>query len=105
MKKSIETIGKPVVSGDHFFIVDYQKFFINLFKLKNSQIEYSVNINNSIAKFLNTKEKSVSIKNLKIVNDKLYLFLNNSFIVKFDISGKIENIEKLKFKIQSDPIF
>ena len=104
LKKSIDSSVKPVVSGDHLFFITKNSLLICL-NSKNSQIEYSVNINNSIAKFLNTKEKSVSIKNLKIVNDKLYLFLNNSFIVKFDISGKIENIEKLKFKIQSDPIF
>ena len=35
----------------------------------------------------------ISIKNLKIKNNQLYLFLKISNIVKFDISGKIENIE------------
>lgn len=104
LKKPIDSSVKPIVSGDYLFFIT-KKYLLICLNSKSSKIEYSININNSIAKFLNTKEKSVSVKNLKIVNDKLYLFLKNSFIVKFDTSGKIENIEKLKFKIQSEPIF
>ena len=54
---------------------------------------------------MNTKEKSISVKSLEILNNSLYLFLDNSFIVSLSPQGKIKNIEKLKSKINSFPIF
>ena len=38
------------------------------------------------------------------MNDKIFIFLNNSFILNFDIIGNLDNIEKLPTKINSNPI-
>ena len=59
----------------------------------------------SIQDFLDSKKKSVNIKSLAIVNNRLLLFLSNSYLVKFSTVGKIENINKLSSKLNSFPIF
>ena len=38
-------------------------------------------------------------------NNNLFLFLNNSYLVKISINGKILEINKLPSKIRSLPIF
>ena len=81
---------------------DYLLVCINL---ETGEFEYSININKEIAKFLNTKERLVSIKSLEILNSKLYFFLNNSFTVSFSSNGSINSVTKLKSKINSFPIF
>ncbi len=66
---------------------------------------YSTDISQNIANFLDTKKKSIDIKSLAIANNDLYLFLNNSYLVKFSINGKIKDIHKLPPKLKSFPIF
>ena len=38
------------------------------------------------------------------MNDKIFIFLNNSFVLNFDIIGNLDNIKKLPTKINSNPI-
>ena len=38
------------------------------------------------------------------MNDKIFIFLNNSFILNFEKIGNLDNIEKLPTKINSNPI-
>ena len=74
---------------------------INSFK-----INYSVDLEQTIANFLDVKKKKpISIKSLLLVNNNLFLFLNNSFFIKLDLIGEIKEISKLSSKIKSDPIF
>ena len=40
-----------------------------------------------------------------VVNDKIFIFLKNSYILKFSIYGNLDEIVKLKNKLNSDPIF
>ena len=104
LKKSITSIIKPIVSGRNLFLLtdDYLLVCINL---ETGEFEYSININKEIAKFLNTKERLVSIKSLEILNSKLYFFLNNSYTVSFSSNGSINSVTKLKSKLNSSPIF
>ena len=39
-----------------------------------------------------------------LLNDKIFIFLKNSYIVKFKINGEIYEITKLPQKINSQPI-
>ena len=41
---------------------------------------------------------------MMIVNDKIFIFLKNSFLLKFDFNGKIKNINKLPNKLNTFPI-
>ena len=59
-----------------------------------------------IAKFLNTKKKrGLEFKKITVVNNKIFIFLKNSFILKFDLYGNLEDLKKLPSKINSQPIF
>ena len=40
-----------------------------------------------------------------MVNNQLFIFLNNSFILKFDVKGKLNKIDKLPSKLNTNPIF
>ena len=40
-----------------------------------------------------------------MANKKLYIFLENSYYIKFNIKGEIEEINKLPSKLNADPIF
>ena len=40
-----------------------------------------------------------------LVNNKILIFLDNSKLIRFDIRGEIEKINKLPSKINSLPIF
>ena len=103
-KRPITSIVKPIVSGKNLFLItkDYLLVCIDLI---TNNIEYSININKEVAKHLNTKEKLVSIKSFEILNNKLHIFLESSFILVFEPTGKIENVSRLKTKIKSYPIF
>ena len=103
-KRPITSIVKPIVSGKNLFLItkDYLLVCIDLI---TNNVEYSINVNKEVAKYLNTKEKLVSIKSFEILNNKLHIFLENSFILVFEPTGKIENVSRLKTKIKSYPIF
>ena len=103
-KISISTAIKPVISGENLFLVTNDNLLVCI-NLETGEIIYSIDINQNISEFLNTREKSLSIKALTIVNNDLYLFLNNSYFVKFIPTGKIKSIVKLSSPPQSLPIF
>ena len=58
-----------------------------------------------IANFLKTKQKQINIKHIYLLNSSLFVFLNNSYLVKFDLNGSIIDIDKLKTKMETNPIF
>ena len=103
-KISINTTIKPIISGKNLFLVTNNNLLVCI-NLETGEIIYSVDINQNISDFLNTKKKSLSVKTLAIVNSDLYLFLNNSYFVKFISTGKIKSIVKLSSPPQSLPIF
>ena len=73
--------------------------------LTTGKIIYSYNINQKIADYLNSKKRQVEVRNIMVVNDKIFIFLKNPYILKFSIYGNLEEIVKLKNKLNSDPIF
>ena len=38
------------------------------------------------------------------INDKIYIFLKNSYVLKFELAGKIKEIVKLPNRINTFPI-
>ena len=79
-KKNFSTFFRPIVIKNYLFIITKNDFLIAM-NLVNGKIIYSHNINEKISEFLDTKRKKVSIKNFSIINDQIYIFLNNSYIV------------------------
>jgi outer membrane protein assembly factor BamB len=103
-KKPITSILKPAISGEHIFLVTKDNLLVCM-NLKSGKIIYSINISQEIGVFLNTKNKSISVKFLSIINNNLFLFLNNSYVVQFNTIGSINKIVKLPNKMSSNPIF
>lgn len=95
---------KPLIISNYLFLVTKNDLLIS-WDLKKQKIIYSYDINQSIAKFLNSDKKKVSVKNLFMANNDLYIFLKNSYLLKFSIRGKLKKVLKLKSKINSQPIF
>ena len=74
-------------------------------KLNDGKIIYSYDLNQKVANFIDTKKKNLQIKNLFLVNNKIFVFLKNSYIIKIRLDGEIDEIIKLPSKINSHPIF
>ena len=72
--------------------------------INNGKIIYSYDLSLKIAEFLNIKKKDADIKNFMILNGKIVIFLQNSFILISNINGNLEQIRKLPTKINSYPI-
>ncbi len=103
-KKLITSISKPIVSKQGLFFITKDDLLVYK-DLKSFNVVYSININEEIAKFLGTKKKSVEIKSFYVVNNKIFLFLENSYLVVFSLEGKIQQIYKLPVKLGTFPIF
>ena len=72
--------------------------------MNNGKILYSLDINQEISNYLKSKKRKVQIKNMMIVNNKIFIFLKNSYLLKFDLNGKLTNIDKLTNKLNTFPI-
>ena len=103
-KISINSIVQPITSDKNLFLITNKNLLVCI-DLNLGNIIYSIDINSQIAKFLQTKKKSIEIKTLFLSNNNLFLFLDNSYLVKISIKGEILEITKLPSKIKSMPIF
>ncbi len=95
---------KPIIHNNYLFLVTKNNFLI-AFDLINLKILYSYNIDDQVAKNLKIKKKKISLKDLLLVNDDLFILLNNSYILYFNIRGKLKVIKKLNASMNTKPIF
>ena len=98
LKKNITSIIKPIVSGQNLFLITKDNLLVCI-NIVTGEILYSVEINQEIANFLETKKRSIYINSLSLINNNLYIFLENSYVVKFSVNGQINDTMKLKSKI------
>ena len=103
-KIAITSIIKPIVSGKNIFLITKDNLLVNI-NLATGTIKYSLEINQEIANYLDTKKKFIDIKSAALINNNFFLFLSNSYLVQFSAEGKIVNIDKLPSKLGSTPIF
>ena len=103
-KKNFSSALKPIMNKDYLFLITKNDLLISL-NLNNGEIIYSYDINQKISEFLNLKKKKAEFKNMAIVNDKIFIFLNNSFFLIFNINGKLEEVKKLPSNLSTHPIF
>ena len=92
------------ILDDYAFLVTNNGFLISL-DLRSGKIIYSFNLNDKIADFFNIKKKKISPKNIVILSDDIFIFLKNSYLVRFDIFGDIKSVNKLPSKLKSFPIY
>ena len=102
-KKNFSSNLKPLIINNYLFMVSKNHFLISL-NLDTGKIIYSFDINKKVSDFLNTNKKRAEFKNIFMINGKIFVFLKNSYVIVFELSGKIEKIMKLPFKLSSEPI-
>ena len=104
LKASISSIVKPIISKKNLFLITPDNLLVCL-NVDTGEVIYSVDINQEIANFLKIKKKSITTRSFAIVNNNLFVFLRNSYLVKFTRKAKIQNINKLPVNLGSFPIF
>ncbi len=102
-KKNFSSAIKPLMIDNYLFLVSKNNLLISL-NLIDGEIIYSYDVNELIAKYFNVKKKKVDMQSLMILNDKIFLFLKNSYLVKFNLNGSVDNIVKLPSKLNTQPI-
>ena len=95
---------KPIILDNNLFLITKNNLLISL-NLRNAKINYSYDINQQIAELLDTKKKKVKFKTMMLANNKIFVFLKNSYILKYNLNGTLEKINKLPTKIKSQPLF
>ncbi len=99
-KKNFSTEFKPVLIEDYLFAITRNKYLVAINTI-NGEIIYSYDLNEKIAKFLNTKKKNAIFKDIIILNNKIMILLENSYILIFSLIGDLQQIKKLPTKIKS----
>ena len=94
----------PIINNDYIFVISRNNLLISL-QISTGKILYSYNINQLISDYLRSKKKKVQIKLMRLINNKIFIFLDNSFVVKVDVNGELKEIYKLPKKINSNLIF
>jgi hypothetical protein len=103
-KKNFSSYIKPIINNDYAFFITSNNFLISM-NLDDGKIIYSYDINKKISDFLNLKPKNVNIKNFSLADNKIIIFLKNSYVLAFEVFGEVVSVKKLPSKIKSDPIF
>ncbi len=95
---------RPILTDDILFLITKNDFLIAIDLTKN-KILYSYDINKKIADYYDIKKKKAEILNFALINNNIFIFLRNSYVLIFGNNGEIQDIYKLKNKIYSNPIF
>lgn len=103
-KQNFSSVVKPIITEKYLFLITKKNLLIAI-DLENYQIIYSYDLNEKIAKYLNVKKKSAEFKSLMMANNYLYIFLKNSYFLKLNLYGEIQNVKKLSSKFKTYPIF
>ena len=103
-KKNFSVSVKPVILDDYVFSITKNDLLVAM-ELSTGKIIYSYDINEQISQFLGIKRKKAEFKNINIINNNILIFLQNSYTLKYDITGELLDIIKLPSKINSFPIF
>ena len=101
-KFNFSTKIRPVIIKNHVFLLTKNYYLISI-DLNSNDILYSYYIG-EIAEGSKKKIKDFIIKDLMILNNGIFIFLDNSKVINFDINGKFKKILKLPSKIYSSPI-
>ena len=102
-KTNFSLIVSPIMIEKYFFSITRNDLLIAM-DLENRKMIFSSDINQNISDFLNVKKYNVEIKNINILNEKIFVFLKNSYYLIYNFDGILEDIRKLPAKINSQPI-
>tara|TARA_Y200000002_G_scaffold205988_1_gene169923 strand:+ start:2080 stop:3405 length:1326 start_codon:yes stop_codon:yes gene_type:complete len=102
-KKNFSSIVKPLVHNNYLFTVSKKNFLIAL-DIISGKIIYSYDLNQKVSDFFNIKKKYLKINNLMLLNNEIFIFLKNTYVLKLSIDGTLKEIRKFPSIINSKPI-
>ena len=102
-KKNFSSLIRPIIISDYIFLISKNDLLISL-NLNDGKILYSHDINQQISEFLNTRKRKVDYRDFMIINSKIFIFLKNGYIIKFNINGELDKVDKFLNNLKSRPI-
>ncbi len=94
----------PVVSSKLILILTKENYLAFLSK-ETGEVVWSSNLNNMRKKYSDKKSKNENISSMKLMNDNLFLFSENSELIEVSLKDrKIKNIFNLKYDFKSEII-
>tara|TARA_B100000242_G_scaffold223349_1_gene164134 strand:+ start:1047 stop:2372 length:1326 start_codon:yes stop_codon:yes gene_type:complete len=102
-KKNYSSKIKPLIVDKYLYLISNNDLLI-MTNINSGEVLFSLDLNQEISNFLKTKKKKAQFKNIMFINDKIYIFLKNSYVLKFELAGKIKEIVKLPNRINTFPI-
>ncbi len=103
-KFQFSSINLPIIHNHYVFLITKNNFLIAI-NLKNNEIIFSQNIFSEVQEYSKIKKENFILRRMFLANNKLLIMMNNSNLLDFNISGKLNSINKLPKKINSFPIF
>lgn len=100
---NFSSILKPIINKNFVFTVTNNNYLVAV-DLSSKKILYSSDIDSQIANYLDVKKKSTAIKDFLLINNEIMIFLENSYLIKFEINGKLKEVRKLPSKMVTHPI-
>ena len=95
---------KPLLVDNYLFLISSNNLFICI-DIINSEIVYSLKINQKIANFLDIKKQIELFDDIFIANNRILVVLKSGYLAEFEMTGNLKNIFKLPAKIYSNLIF
>lgn len=95
---------KPLLVDNYLFLISSNNLFICI-DIINSEIVYSLKINQKIANFLDIKKQIKLFDDIFIANNRILVVLKSGYLAEFEMTGNLKNIFKLPAKIYSNLIF
>lgn len=95
---------RPIVINDYLILVSRKGFLIS-FDLIEGKIIFSSKIKQNILDFSDKKKFNVKVKKINILQNKIYIFLENSSYLIYNFKGEVIDIKTFPSKINSQPIF
>ena len=102
-KINFSSLVKPLIVGNYLFAISKNDLLISI-ELSKGELIYSLDLNKKISEFLNTKKKKAQFKSILMANDRILVFLQNSYVLDFTVDGNLKKISKLPSKLKSQPM-
>ncbi len=102
-KKKISSIIKPLVHNNFFLLINKNNFLIAIDSI-NGNILYSYDLDQKVSEYFKIKKKNLKIKNIIMLNNEIFIFLKNSYVLILDINGSLKEIRKFPSSVYSQPI-
>ena len=102
-KKKISSIVKPLLHKNYLFVVNKNNFLIAMDTI-SGKIIYSYDLNQKVSEFLKIKKDTLKINHVMMLNNEIFIFLKNSYVLNLGINGNLKEIRKFPSSISSLPI-